>query len=103
MPLLRASDIKIRDPFVLPVAAEQIYYLYGTTDKNPWGGHPGEGFDTYRSRDLIHWEGPFPAFRPPPSGVHSLKLGVILSSVRPSVPWWHPLVWRLLVLRGWQR
>ena len=65
MPLLRARDIKIRDPFVLPVAAEQTYYLYGTTDKSPWGGHPGEGFDTYRSRDLIHWEGPFPAFRPP--------------------------------------
>jgi len=65
MALLRAKEIKIRDPFVLPVTAEQTYYLYGTTDKNPWGSHPGEGFDTYRSRDLVHWEGPFPAFRPP--------------------------------------
>ena len=64
MGLLRANDLKIRDPFVLPVAAERVYYLYGTTDKFPWGDHPGEGFDTYRSRDLIHWEGPFPAFRP---------------------------------------
>ena len=35
MALLRAKDIKIRDPFVLPVTAEQTYYLYGTTDKNP--------------------------------------------------------------------
>jgi len=66
MALLRANDIQIRDPFVLPVAAERVYYLYGTTDKQPWGGHPGIGFDTYRSRDLIHWEGPFPAFRPAP-------------------------------------
>lgn len=66
MPLLRASEIKIRDPFILPLAAERTYYLFGTTDKNPWGEHPGEGFDTYRSRDLIHWEGPFSAFRPPP-------------------------------------
>jgi arabinan endo-1,5-alpha-L-arabinosidase len=66
MAFLRASEIKIRDPFVLPVAAERVYYLYGTTDENPWGGHPGEGFDTYRSRDLIHWEGPLAAFRPEP-------------------------------------
>lgn len=65
MGFLRAGEIKIRDPFVLPVAAERVYYLYGTTDKMPWGGQPGEGFDTYRSRDLILWEGPFPAFRPP--------------------------------------
>ena len=66
MGFLRASEIKIRDPFVLPVAAERVYYLYGTTDRQPWGGQPGEGFDTYRSRDLILWEGPFPAFRPEP-------------------------------------
>jgi hypothetical protein len=66
MTFLRSADIQIRDPFVLPVAAEGYYYLYGTTDKIPWGGHPGEGFDTYRSRDLIEWEGPFPVFRPEP-------------------------------------
>lgn len=64
MPLLRAPDLKIRDPFVLPVAAERVYYLYGTTDLQPWGKIPGEGFDVYRSRDLVTWEGPFPAFRP---------------------------------------
>lgn len=63
---MRAADIKIRDPFILPVAAEKMYYLFGTTDAIPWGDHPGTGFDTYRSRDLITWEGPFPAFRPPP-------------------------------------
>ena len=65
MPLLRADDIQIRDPFVLPVAAERQYYLFGTTDKQPWPGTPGVGFDTFRSCDLINWEGPFPAFRPP--------------------------------------
>lgn len=63
---MRAADIKIRDPFILPVAVEQTYYLFGTTDTIPWGDHPGTGFDTYRSRNLIDWEGPFPAFRPPP-------------------------------------
>lgn len=65
MPLLRSGEIQIRDPFVLTHAGEQLYYLYGTTDTKPWGEYPGIGFDTYRSRDLIHWEGPFPAFRPP--------------------------------------
>lgn len=63
---LRAEDIQIRDPFVLPVAAEGFYYLYGTTDKVPWGEHRGVGFNAYRSRDLAAWEGPFPVFRPEP-------------------------------------
>ena len=59
------AEIQIRDPFVLPVAAEETYYLFGSTDKNVWEG-PGTGFDCYRSRDLREWDGPFPAFRPPP-------------------------------------
>lgn len=57
------ADIQIRDPFVLPVASEKAYYLFGTTDKNPWEG-PGTGFDCYRSSDLENWEGPIAAFRP---------------------------------------
>ncbi|MCL1963567.1 MAG: glycoside hydrolase family 43 protein, partial [Firmicutes bacterium] len=34
------------------------------TDKDIWKG-PGVGFDAYTSRDLIHWLGPLPVFRPP--------------------------------------
>lgn len=72
MALLRADDIQIRDPFVLPVAAEGVYYLYGTTDKQPWSEDHGDGFDAYRSTDLVNWEGPFPVFRPAPGfwGTH---------------------------------
>lgn len=56
----KTADLHIRDPFILPVAAEQKYYLYGT------GQPPGDtGFDTYRSSDLQNWEGPFPAFGKP--------------------------------------
>lgn len=62
--MVKTSDIQIRDPFILPVAEEGVYYMFGTTDKNCWGG-PGEGFDCYRSKDLSQWEGPIPAFRPP--------------------------------------
>jgi arabinan endo-1,5-alpha-L-arabinosidase len=63
---MNVSDIQIRDPFVLPVASEQAYYLFGTTDKDCWKGR-GEGFDCYRSPDLSEWDGPIPAFRPPPA------------------------------------
>lgn len=61
---MRRSDIHIRDPYILSLVDEGRYLLFGTTDKNPWSG-PGCGFDCYESRDLDHWEGPIPAFRPP--------------------------------------
>lgn len=59
---MKREDIQIRDPFVL--LYQDRYYLYGTTDKNPWEG-PGQGFDAYASEDLEHWDGPFPVFAPP--------------------------------------
>ncbi|HEY8528984.1 MAG TPA: glycoside hydrolase family 43 protein [Paenibacillaceae bacterium] len=62
---LRRHEIQIRDPFVLRHDGEGRYYLYGSTDKDIWRGK-GTGFDVYRSEDLEHWEGPFPAFRPEP-------------------------------------
>jgi beta-xylosidase len=62
---MKTHEIQIRDPFIVPHAAERLYYLFGTTDRNCWGGS-GSGFDCYRSPDLQEWEGPLPAFRPPP-------------------------------------
>lgn len=61
---MKAWEIQIRDPFVVPVPEEGKYYLYGSTDKDAWTG-PGVGFDCYASPDLCEWEGPSPAFRPP--------------------------------------
>ena len=61
--MLKAHEIQIRDPFVLPVAEEHRYYLFGTTDQNCWGP-PATGFDCYVSSNLSDWEGPRPAFRP---------------------------------------
>lgn len=60
--MLKTADIQIRDPFIL--VSDGFYYLYGTTDKDCWDKAPGCGFDTYRSKNLADWEGPFPAFRP---------------------------------------
>jgi len=62
---MKRSDIQIRDPYVLPLPEEGRYLLFGSTDKNIWSG-PGTGFDCYESRDLENWNGPIPAFRPPP-------------------------------------
>lgn len=63
MPVLQLIDIHIRDPFIVPVAEEGRYYLYGTTDLNCWAGK-ATGFNGYASADLEHWDEPFPAFRP---------------------------------------
>lgn len=60
---MKTSEIQIRDPFVWVDRAAGKYWLFGTTDKDCWNG-PGVGFDAYCSRDLVEWEGPYPAFRP---------------------------------------
>ncbi|OMF25906.1 glycoside hydrolase family 43 protein [Paenibacillus sp. FSL H8-0259] len=68
--MIENNSLQIRDPFVLPLAGQvqgqeqeqELYYLYGSTDSNIWG--KGTGFDAYTSKDLEHWEGPFPVFRP---------------------------------------
>lgn len=62
--MLKNTDIHIRDPFVLPIAAENQYYLYGTVGTETWG-NSATGIDYYTSNDLKNWDGPFPAFRPP--------------------------------------
>ncbi len=62
--MLQNSDIHIRDPFVLPIMAENQYYLYGTTGPEAWTAL-ATGIDYYTSTDLQNWNGPFPAFRPP--------------------------------------
>jgi len=61
---MHLSDLRIRDPFVLADANSGTYFLYGTTDPDPWSG-AGVGFNAYRSEDLENWVGPIDAFRPP--------------------------------------
>ncbi len=55
-------DIPIRDPFILPHAGDELYYLFGTTRLAPAAHALGGGFDCYLSPDLQTWDGPFPVF-----------------------------------------
>jgi hypothetical protein len=57
------TEIRMRDPFILESPPGR-FVLYGTTDTNLWGG-PATGFDCFTSDDLVTWDGPLPAFRPP--------------------------------------
>jgi beta-xylosidase len=50
---LSCADIAMRDPFVLPVKKEGLYYLYGTCPT--FGQKP---FLCYTSKDLKTWSGP---------------------------------------------
>lgn len=60
---MQLTDIQMRDPFVLADQESKTYYLYGTTDKDPWKAR-GVGFDAYQSKDLLAWEGPVTVFSP---------------------------------------
>lgn len=62
--MMKLQEIRIRDPFVLPRLSEGLYYLYGTTDTDPWFGR-GEGFRVWWSENLTDWDGGIFAFVPP--------------------------------------
>ncbi|HUW63080.1 MAG TPA: glycoside hydrolase family 43 protein [Candidatus Bathyarchaeia archaeon] len=59
---LTLDQFRVRDPFILPVPSQGLYYLFNTgVAKYAWG----RGFPVYTSRDLVNWAGPEPAFKPP--------------------------------------
>ena len=65
-PATHRSQIRIRDPFVLPVAAEQAYYVYGTTTAGIFdGGIERKAVMAFRTVDLDHWEDPVAVWEVP--------------------------------------
>ena len=60
---ISSSEIRVRDPYIVPVKEPGKYYLFGTTDTDPW--NEGEGFLVYESEDLENWSEPRWAFLPP--------------------------------------
>ena len=63
--MIQTKDIRIRDPFVVPIKEECMYYLYGTTD-DIGEAEQATGFDAFKSSNLQDWEGPIAVFRPEP-------------------------------------
>lgn len=56
---MNLDTIRMRDPFVLPVPGDSLYYLYCNAVQD----HMPVGFDVYTSPDLQDWSGPLPVFR----------------------------------------
>ncbi|MBQ2044136.1 MAG: family 43 glycosylhydrolase, partial [Bacteroidaceae bacterium] len=58
------QDINIRDPFILPVEKEGMYYMYASSSVRENGKHYG-GMVAYKSADLKTWQGPVRVFDVP--------------------------------------
>ena len=58
---LKLQDIRIRDPFIMPVEKDGVYYMYASSSVNHDGKAYG-GMVAYKSRDLENWEGPIRVF-----------------------------------------
>lgn len=61
---LTLKDIYIRDPFILPVAEEGVYYMYASSPTTENGVTYG-GMVAYKSKDLKTWTGPVRVFDVP--------------------------------------
>ena len=61
---LTLKDIYIRDPFIVPVAEEGVYYMYASSPTTENGKTYG-GMVAYKSKDLKTWAGPVRVFDVP--------------------------------------
>ena len=61
---LTLKDIYIRDPFIVPVAEEGIYYMYASSSTTENGVTYG-GMVAYKSKNLKTWTGPVRVFDVP--------------------------------------
>ena len=58
------ADIYIRDPYIMPVEKEGVYYMYASSPTTENGQTYG-GMVAYKSKDLKNWEGPVRVFDVP--------------------------------------
>lgn len=61
---LTLNDINIRDPYIMPVEKEGVYYMYCSSSVKSDGRLYG-GVAAYKSKDLMNWEGPVQVFEVP--------------------------------------
>lgn len=58
----KLQDINIRDPFIMPVEKDGVYYMYASSSVRGDDGKLYGGVVAYKSRDLENWEGPIRVF-----------------------------------------
>ncbi len=61
---MQFSDFYLHDPFILAYKPTKTYYLYNGARPQQLGGERA-GVITYKSKDLLHWDGPYPVFEVP--------------------------------------
>jgi len=61
---MQFSDFYLHDPHILPHKASQTYYLYNGAGPRQLGGGRS-GVVAYKSKDLLHWDGPYTVFQVP--------------------------------------
>lgn len=61
---LTLKDIYIRDPFIMPIEKEGVYYMYASSPVQENGKTYG-GMVVYKSKDLKHWSEPIRVFDVP--------------------------------------
>ncbi|SDD84061.1 glycoside hydrolase family 43 protein [Niabella drilacis] len=62
--MVHIKDLQVRDPFVVADPKDKVYYLYKAS---PVGRdkQKANGVVAYKSKDLEHWDGPYPVFSIP--------------------------------------
>lgn len=61
--LLKSTEIRVRDPFILADKNTQTYYLYASINNRTQD--EGQGVEVYTSKDLQNWTAPQPVFKVP--------------------------------------
>jgi hypothetical protein len=61
---MQFSDFYVHDPYIVAYKPTLTYYLYNAAGARQLGGQRG-GVAAYKSKDLLHWDGPYPVFQVP--------------------------------------
>lgn len=61
---LQFADFYLHDPFILAHKPTQTYYLYNGAGPRQLGG-TRSGVVAYKSKDMLHWDGPYKVFEIP--------------------------------------
>ena len=62
---LKISEIRIRDPFILPDLKTKTYFMYAQMSNRLGEKNPQKGVEVYTSKNLKDWQGPSTVFRVP--------------------------------------